>query len=68
MKLQTQRLIDRWIGQLLCAAVSGWAKLMRRDSQNLPTNALTPVRPVKHILVIMLSEMGSMVLAGRCLH
>jgi ADP-heptose:LPS heptosyltransferase len=54
MKLQTQRLIDRWIGQLLCAAVSGWAKLARRGAP----------RPAKHILVIMLSEMGSMVLAG----
>jgi len=64
MKLHTQRLIDRWIGQLLCAGVSGWAKLMRRYSTYPNTSPLTPVRPVKNLLVIMLSEMGSMVLAG----
>jgi ADP-heptose:LPS heptosyltransferase len=59
MKLQTQRLIDRWLGQWLCAAVSGWARLTRRGNTaaGAPHNA-------KHILVIMLSEMGSMVLAG----
>jgi ADP-heptose:LPS heptosyltransferase len=58
MKLQTQRLIDRWLGQWLCAAVSGWARLTQRgNTAAAPHNA-------QHILVIMLSEMGSMVLAG----
>ena len=57
MKLQTQRWIDRWVGQLLCAAVSLWARVF----SDAP--ALTPPEP-RHILVILLSEMGSVVLAG----
>lgn len=59
MKLQTQRWIDRWIGQLLCAGVSVWARLMSagRASAKLGN---TP----RHILIILLSEMGSVVLAG----
>lgn len=59
MKLQTQRWIDRWVGQLLCSAVSLWARLLgtrapKVDRQQAP----------RHILVILLSEMGSIVLAG----
>ena len=58
MKLQTQRWIDRWVGQALCAAVSLWARLFTghqtADLQKAP----------RHILVILLSEMGSVVLAG----
>ncbi|OYU45152.1 MAG: glycosyl transferase [Burkholderiales bacterium PBB4] len=59
MKIQTQRFIDRWVGQLLCGAVSLWVRMtgffgvparMAQDPQN--------------ILVILLSEMGSIVLAG----
>ena len=60
MKLGTQRLIDRWIGQPLCAALSLWARVMGR-SDAPPAAAASPVR---NVLVIMLSEMGSMVLAG----
>ena len=59
MKIQTQRFIDRWVGQLLCAAVSGWVRfsaLWRKPAQ-LDANP-------QHILVILLSEMGSIVLAG----
>jgi ADP-heptose:LPS heptosyltransferase len=56
MKVQTQRWIDRWVGQLLCAGVSAWAKLWSRPAR-------MPAAP-KHILVILLSEMGSIVLAG----
>ncbi len=59
MKLQTQRWIDRWVGQLLCAAVSGWARLSQRG-RPAPVLAATP----RHMLVILLSEMGSVVLAG----
>lgn len=59
MKLQTQRWIDRWVGQLLCAAVSGWARLIGKRSPKVDRN-----QPPKHILVILLSEMGSIVLAG----
>jgi ADP-heptose:LPS heptosyltransferase len=58
MKLQTQRWIDRWVGQALCAAVSLWARLMTGASvRTMPQNP-------RHILVILLSEMGSVVLAG----
>lgn len=58
MKLQTQRWIDRWVGQALCAAVSLWARLFGQAQV-----ATLPQAP-RHILVILLSEMGSVVLAG----
>ncbi|MDD2924701.1 glycosyltransferase family 9 protein [Rhodoferax sp.] len=58
MKLQTQRWIDRWVGQVLCAVVSLWARLVSgRQAVRMPANP-------RHILVILLSEMGSVVLAG----
>lgn len=59
MKLQTQRWIDRWVGQLLCALVSLWARLVGRRAPRIDRG-----QPVRHILVILLSEMGSIVLAG----
>ena len=59
MNIQTQRLIDRWLGQVLCAGVSAWAKFAR------PAKPVVQApQDVRHVLVIMLSEMGSMVLAG----
>jgi len=58
MKLQTQRWIDRWVGQALCAAVSLWARLTAgRRAQRMSEQP-------RHILVVLLSEMGSVVLAG----
>jgi ADP-heptose:LPS heptosyltransferase len=59
MKLQTQRWIDRWVGQALCAAVSLWARLLGTRAPRIDTT-----RAPRHILVILLSEMGSIVLAG----
>lgn len=59
MKLQTQRWIDRWLGQLLCAALSLWVRVITWGRQP----ATLPAEP-RHILVILLSEMGSVVLAG----
>lgn len=59
MKLQTQRWIDRWVGQLLCAAVSLWARLLRTRAPKVDRG-----QPPRHILVMLLSEMGSIVLAG----
>jgi len=56
MKLQTQRFIDRWVGQLLCGVVSGWVRLTGRPAK--------AIQNPKNILVILLSEMGSIVLAG----
>jgi hypothetical protein len=58
MKLQTQRFIDRWVGQLLCAGVSGWVRLTSGGT------APAISKDAKNILVILLSEMGSIVLAG----
>ena len=59
MKLQTQRFIDRWVGQLLCSGVSAWVRF---------TSLFSPPARLgqapKNILVILLSEMGSIVLAG----
>ncbi len=59
MKLQTQRWIDRWVGQALCAVVSVWARLTGTRQPKV-----VPARAPRHILVILLSEMGSIVLAG----
>ena len=59
MQISTQRWIDRWIGQLLCGAVSIWAKLAQRLRPALPQTS-----PPQNILIILLSEMGSIVLAG----
>ncbi|OYQ39262.1 hypothetical protein CHU94_17900 [Rhodoferax sp. TH121] len=59
MKLQTQRFIDRWVGQLLCAAVSAWVRVTGLWSAPATLDA-----QAKNILVILLSEMGSIVLAG----
>ena len=56
MKLQTQRFIDRWVGQLLCGVVSGWVRFTG--------GPVAPVSNPRNILVILLSEMGSIVLAG----
>jgi len=59
MKLQTQRFIDRWVGQLLCGAVSGWVRLTGLFGRGTAMGTAP-----RHILVILLSEMGSIVLAG----
>lgn len=59
MKLQTQRWIDRWVGQLLCFAVSLWARLLGTRAPRVDHS-----KAPRHILVILLSEMGSIVLAG----
>ena len=59
MKLQTQRWIDRWVGQLLCSAVSLWARLLGSRRPKVETGLA-----VRNVLVILLSEMGSIVLAG----
>ena len=59
MKLQTQRFIDRWVGQLLCGAVSAWVGFTGL------WGAPAKLGKAPHnILVILLSEMGSIVLAG----
>ena len=47
------------MGQLLCGAVSVWARLAERFWPAPPRTS-----PPKNILIILLSEMGSIVLAG----
>ena len=59
MNVNTQRWIDRWVGQVLCSVVSVWARL----SGGLKPASTLPSEP-KNLLVILLSEMGSIVLAG----
>ena len=59
MKLQTQRFIDRWVGQLLCGVVSAWVRLTAVFAKPAQIS-----KAPKNILVILLSEMGSIVLAG----
>jgi ADP-heptose:LPS heptosyltransferase len=59
MQLTTQRRIDRWVGQLLCAVLSVWTRFFPAHRSVVKTP-----EQVRHVLVIMLSEMGSVVLAG----
>jgi ADP-heptose:LPS heptosyltransferase len=59
MKLSTQRFVDRWMGQFLCGLVSAWVRFTGLFSAPVQLSA-TP----RHILIILLSEMGSIVLAG----
>jgi ADP-heptose:LPS heptosyltransferase len=54
MNIQLQRRIDRYVGVPVCAAFSLWARLR---------GARTAAVPPRRILVILLSEMGSLVLA-----
>ncbi len=59
MNINVQRWIDRWVGIPLCAAVSGVDAVMRR-LKPAPATA----QPPRAIVVILLSEMGSLVLAN----
>ena len=59
MNIDLQRWLDRWAGIPLCAAVSGVDALMRR----LRPAPRKPAPP-RAIVVILLSEMGSLVLAN----
>lgn len=62
MKIQTQRAIDFWVGVPLCALLSAFDRLARPFRRAVrPAAAEAPPR---RILVILLSEMGSLVLAS----
>lgn len=54
MNIQFQRAVDRLVGVPVCAALSVIDRIFKRSSVN---------RPPKNILVVLLSEMGSLVLA-----
>jgi len=58
VNIDLQRFIDRWAGIPLCAAVSGVDALMRRWRPKAVNG-----KPPRAIVVILLSEMGSLVLA-----
>ncbi len=61
MNINTQRLVDRYAGQLLCAALSLIHSFKPKETPSEATSdkAFKP----KAIAILMLSEMGSMVLA-----
>ncbi|MEO6322619.1 MAG: glycosyltransferase family 9 protein [Polaromonas sp.] len=59
MDINLQRFIDRWAGIPLCAALSAVDALMRRLRPAPATD-----KPPRAIVVILLSEMGSLVLAN----
>lgn len=54
MKIDAQRAIDRWAGVPICALLSLAERLLPRR---------TPAVPPRNVLVVLLSEMGSLVLA-----
>ena len=58
MNIDVQRWLDRWVGIPLCAAVSSFDALRNRGK---PVS--TEVSAPRAIVVILLSEMGSLVLA-----
>jgi ADP-heptose:LPS heptosyltransferase len=63
MKISVQRAIDRWAGQALCALLSLWQGLKNRLSWSKPQAAPAYSATAPRILIILLSEMGSVVLA-----
>ena len=58
MNIDAQRWLDRWVGIPLCAAVSAFDALRNRGKP-----ALSEAAAPRAIVVILLSEMGSLVLA-----
>jgi ADP-heptose:LPS heptosyltransferase len=63
MKISVQRAIDRWAGQALCALISLWQALRNRLRWSKPQAAPAYSATAPRILIILLSEMGSVVLA-----
>jgi lipopolysaccharide heptosyltransferase II len=54
MKVNTQRLIDRYIGTIICRIFSLYYRFFKKESKSVE---------IKKILIILLSEMGALVLA-----
>ena len=54
MKVNTQRLIDRYLGTIICRIFSLYYRFFKKKSKPLE---------IKKILIILLSEMGALVLA-----
>ena len=57
MDVRFQKMVDRWAGMPICAALSAWHGIRRALRGGMPAP------PPRRILVILLSEMGSLVLA-----
>ena len=53
MKIETQRLIDRFVGTIICRIFSIYYKIFKKES---------PPQGSNRILIILLSEMGALVL------
>ncbi len=62
MNINTQRFVDRYAGQMLCAGLSLLASFKPRETEG-DTTKFEPKFEPKAIAILMLSEMGSMVLA-----
>jgi ADP-heptose:LPS heptosyltransferase len=60
MNINTQRMVDRYAGQMLCAALSLIHSFRPREA---PPNKTSEAFKPRAIAILMLSEMGSMVLA-----
>ena len=62
MNIDVQRWVDRWAGIPLCAAVSAWEALANRFKPRTKLRVEADTAP-RAIVIILLSEMGSLVLA-----
>jgi ADP-heptose:LPS heptosyltransferase len=62
MNINTQRLVDRYAGQMLCAALSLIHSFRPRETKRETAPQAAAFKP-RAIAILMLSEMGSMVLA-----
>ena len=62
MNIDLQRWVDRWVGIPLCAAVSAFDAVIKRFKPPAELRAMAEAEP-RAIVVILLSEMGSLVLA-----
>jgi ADP-heptose:LPS heptosyltransferase len=63
VRVEVQRAVDRLVGVPLCAALSAWDGLWRRLRGAEAPREARAAREPRRILVVLLSEMGSLVLA-----
>lgn len=63
MRVEVQRAVDRWAGVPLCALLSAWDGLRNRLRGAASPREAQAARAPKRILIVLLSEMGSLVLA-----
>lgn len=63
VRVEVQRAVDRWAGVPLCATLSIWDALVRRWRPARTQRAVQAAAAPRRILIVLLSEMGSLVLA-----